>query len=366
MKATLALESGKYFCGESFGSTGETTGEVVFNTGMCGYQEILTDPSYCGQIVAMTYPHIGNYGINRADNESDRSYVQGFVVREKSRIFSNWRAEVSLDDFLKSQGVIAVEGIDTRALTVHIREAGAMRAVLSTGSVDPAELVKKAKDSLPMSGKDLVKEVMQKDIRSFPADVAPEEKKKPFKVVLIDYGCKMNIVHCLTRRGCTVTVVPSVLPADEIMKYRPDGIILSNGPGDPAAVTYAIETVKRLVDTGNKPIFGICLGHQILSLALGGSTYKLKFGHRGVNQPVKQLSSGKVEITSQNHGFNVDMDSLKKRHVEVTHINLNDQTVEGFRHTQKPIFSVQYHPEASPGPHDSAYLFDDFVKLMKK
>lgn len=362
MKAVLALESGRIFCGESFGVEGEALGEVVFNTGMCGYQEILTDPSYCGQIVSMTYPHIGNYGTNTEDFESDKSYVKGFVVREWSRIASNWRSEDSLESFLRKQNIIAVEGIDTRALTLHIREAGAMRAVLSTIDDNPESLIAKAQKSPSMLGKDLVRVVKRKNV----IKVSPETRGKHKTVVLIDYGCKTNIVRSLTRRGCQVTIIPPDREARDIISMDPDGIMLSNGPGDPAAVTYAIETIRQLINEYNKPIFGICLGHQIIGLALGGKTYKLKFGHRGVNQPVKNLSTGNVEITSQNHGFNIDMSSLKHNEIEITHINLNDETVEGIRHKKKPIFSVQYHPEASPGPHDSAYLFDKFVSLIKK
>ncbi|MFH1380176.1 MAG: glutamine-hydrolyzing carbamoyl-phosphate synthase small subunit [bacterium] len=361
MKAALALESGRIFFGESFGMDGEALGEIVFNTGMCGYQEILTDPSYCDQIITMTYPHIGNYGTNQADYESDKSYARGLVVREQSKITSNWRSELHLDGFLKINQVVAIEGIDTRALTLHIREAGAMNAIISTKDLNPESLHKKVTAFPSMAGKDLVKVVKRTNIQKYPADT-----KNIKKAVLIDYGCKTNIIRCLTSRGCEVTVVPPDYSADKIMQIKPDGIMLSNGPGDPAAVDYAAAIVSALIAKINKPIFGICLGHQIISLALGGKTYKLKFGHRGVNQPVKNLATGKVEITSQNHGFNVDMNSLNPKEVLVTHLNLNDQTVEGIKHKKKPIFSVQYHPEASPGPRDSAYLFDEFCTLMDK
>ncbi|MBD3271432.1 MAG: glutamine-hydrolyzing carbamoyl-phosphate synthase small subunit [Elusimicrobia bacterium] len=364
MKAYLALESGRIFEGESFGVAGEALGEVVFNTGMCGYQEILTDPSYYGQIITMTYPHIGNYGTNADDCESDRSYVKGFVVREKSSIASNWRSERALDSFLKKNRIIAIDGVDTRALTLHIREAGAMRACLSTVTKNKKNLVHKARTSPSMVGADLVKKVIPKEIKKFAGKRKLSHKQ--CHVVLIDYGSKSNIMRSLCARDCAVTVVPGNATAEEIRSKNPDGIMLSNGPGDPAAVTYAIATLTELIRTFHKPIFGICLGHQLLALALGGKTFKLPFGHRGVNQPVKNVATGKVEITSQNHGFNVAMDSLKNSDVEISHINLNDQTVEGIRHARYPYFSVQYHPEACPGPHDSVYLFDQFIDCMKQ
>ena len=356
MKAILALEDGTVFEGSAFGAAGERTGEVVFNTSMTGYQEILTDPSYKGQIVTMTYPLIGNYGINPEDFESDKPHLSGFVVREKSRIMSSWRARQSLDDFLKKYKVIGIEGIDTRALTLHIRSAGAMRGILSTVDLDPKSLVKKAKASPGLLGIDLVKEVTCKKIYQW-------NRKGKYKVVLLDCGAKFNIMRELEKRDCRVTVVPANTSAQKIISLKPDGVMLSNGPGDPAAVTYVIETVRQLL--GKIPIFGICLGHQMLGLALGGKTYKLKFGHRGANQPVMDIRSHKVEITCQNHGFCVDLETLDKTETELTHINLNDQTLEGIRHQRYPAFSVQYHPEASAGPHDSRYLFDEFMELIK-
>lgn len=380
-KAILALEDGRIFEGSSFGAEGEAFGEVVFNTSMTGYQEILTDPSYAGQIITMTYPLIGNYGISNQDNESRRSFAQGFVVREAARIYSNWRADMSLQERLKEEKVIAVEGVDTRALTKHIRSAGAMKGVISTVDFDKQSLVSKAKDSPGLVGRDLVKTVTIEE----PYSVKTEGKER-FKVVAVDYGMKANIVRELNRSGFDIEVVPAKASAQEILKHSPDGVFLSNGPGDPEGVPYAVKTVRELI--GEKPIFGICLGHQLLSLALGGKTFKLKFGHRGGNQPVKNLLSGKVEITSQNHGFAVDMKSLDVNErpwkvgetievggwegksffgkVEITHINLNDGTVEGLRCLDVPAFSVQYHPEAAPGPHDSRYLFKDFKEMIEK
>lgn len=355
MKAILALEDGTIFEGASFGSTGEQTGEVVFNTSMTGYQEILTDPSYKGQIVTMTYPLIGNYGINPEDFESEKPHLSGFVVREASRIVSNWRANMSLNEFLKKHKIIGIEGIDTRALTLHIRSVGAMKGVISTRDLDPSSLIKKAKESRGLVGVDLVKEVSCKKLYTW-------NKKGKYKVVLIDCGAKYNIMRDLAARGCQITVVPAKTSAKKILSLKPDGVMLSNGPGDPAAVTYVIETVGKLI--GKVPLFGICLGHQMLGLALGGKTYKLKFGHRGANQPVMDLRTRKVEITSQNHGFCVDMEGLNNKEVELTHINLNDQTLEGLRHKKHPLFSVQYHPEASAGPRDSKYLFDEFIRNM--
>ncbi|MFH1683963.1 MAG: glutamine-hydrolyzing carbamoyl-phosphate synthase small subunit [Candidatus Margulisiibacteriota bacterium] len=357
MKAALALEDGAIFEGTAFGATGESAGEVVFNTSMTGYQEILTDPSYKGQIVAMTYPLIGNYGINTEDFESAKPHLSGFVVREASRIVSNWRASMSLGDFLKKNKIIGIEGIDTRALTLHIRSAGAMKGIISTKDLDPQSLVRKAKESPGLVGIDLVKEVSCKKVYEW-------NDKGKYRVVLLDCGAKHNIMRDLAARGCQVTVVPAKTSAKKILALKPDGVMLSNGPGDPAAVTYVIETVKKLI--GKVPIFGICLGHQMLGLALGGKTYKLKFGHRGANQPVMDLRTRKVEITSQNHGFCVDLDSLKDKAVELTHLNLNDQTSEGLRHKKYPVFSVQYHPEASAGPHDSKYLFDEFIKSLTR
>lgn len=358
MKAILALEDGICFEGISIGAGGERTGEIVFNTSMTGYQEILTDPSYHGQIVAMTYPLIGNYGINKEDFESDKPQVEGFVVKECSRIVSNWRADISLQDFLKEYGIIGLEGIDTRALTKHIRSAGAMKAIISTVDLDRESLVKKAKASPGLVGRDLVKEVTPKEKYMF-------NSKGKYNVIVIDCGAKNNIMRELADRDCRVTVVPADTTFDEIMKLKPQGILLSNGPGDPAAVKNVIQTTKDLMKE-KIPIFGICLGHQMLGLALGGKTFKLKFGHRGANQPVLNLKTKKVDITSQNHGFCVDINSLPKDQVELTHINLNDRTLEGLRHKKLPVFSVQYHPEASPGPNDAKYLFKEFIKLMAK
>ncbi len=378
-KAILALEDGKVFYGYGFGATGETTGEVVFNTSMTGYQEILTDPSYAGQIVTMTYPLIGNYGVNRDDHESRKPFVEGFVVRESSSVYSNWRAQGSLQEFLANNGIMGIEGVDTRALTRHIRSTGAMRGIISVDADSEAAVVEKAKNSPSMVGRDLVKDVTVEKPYSW-----TNNGKATHKVVAFDFGIKANIIRCLSNAGCNINVVPATTSAEEVLKMNPDGIFLSNGPGDPAAVTYAVKTIEGLL--GKKPIFGICLGHQLLSLALGGETYKLKFGHRGGNQPVKNLLNGRVEITSQNHGFAVDPKSLdikeqpwqvgqtipqggwegksKAGKVEVTHINLNDGTVEGLRCLEIPAFSVQYHPEAAPGPHDARYLFDQFISSM--
>jgi len=357
MKGVLALEDGTIFEGTSFGAEGERLGEIVFNTSMTGYQEILTDPSYHGQIVCMTYPLIGNYGINEEDFESEKPQVEGFVVKESSRIVSNWRATTSLPEFLKKHNIVAIEGIDTRALTRHIRSLGAMKATISTIDPDKKSLIEKAKASPGLIGRDLVKEVTCKKIY-------PWNKTGKYKVVVLDCGVKHNILRELACRDCQVVVVPASTTAKEILELKPKGVLLSNGPGDPAAVTYVIETVKQLI--GKLPIFGICLGHQMIGLALGGKTFKLKFGHRGANQPVKEIKTGKVDITSQNHGFCVDINSIPKGVAEITHINLNDNTAEGLRHKKLPVFSVQYHPEASPGPNDPKHLFDEFVKMVKK
>jgi carbamoyl-phosphate synthase small subunit len=379
-KAVLALEDGTIFHGYSFGANTETNGEVVFNTSMTGYQEILTDPSYAGQIVTMTYPLIGNYGVNITDNESRKPFVEGFVVREASAIYSNWRADDSLQEFMQKNGIAGIEGVDTRALTKHIRSVGALRGVIAIGVDSAKSAVEKAKQSPVMEGADLVKRVTVD--KPYAWNNAGNIKHK---VVALDFGIKANILRCLVNVGCDLRVVPAVTTAEEIMEMNPDGVFLSNGPGDPAAVTYAIETIRRLL--GKKPIFGICLGHQLLSLAIGGSTYKLKFGHRGGNQPVKNLLTGKVEITSQNHGFTVDPKSLNIEErawqvgktiplggwpgsseigkVEITHINLDDGTVEGLRCLDIPAYSVQYHPEAAPGPHDARYLFDEFINMME-
>jgi carbamoyl-phosphate synthase small subunit len=357
MKAILALEDGTIFEGSSFGAGGETFGEVVFNTSMAGYQEILTDPSYKGQIVTMTYPLIGNYGTNAEDVESRQPFVEAFVVREASVISSNWRSGQTLEQYLKQYNIIGLEGIDTRTLTRHIRLQGAMKAVISTEDLNAKSLVKKAKESPSLVGRDLVKEVASKQIKKW-------NDEGRYNVVAIDTGVKYNILRLLVQRDCKVTVVPAQTRAEEISKLKPDGIMLANGPGDPAAVTYVIETVRKLI--GKYPIFGICLGQQMLGLAMGGKTFKLKFGHHGANHPVMDLKTGKVHITVQNHGFCVDIDSLNKDDVEITHINLNDRTLEGLRHKKLPIFSVQFHPEASPGPHDARYLFDEFVEMMER
>jgi carbamoyl-phosphate synthase small subunit len=390
MKAILALEDGTVFEGESFGATGEQYGEVVFNTSMIGYQEVLTDPSYKGQIVTMTYPLIGNYGVNDEDFESSRLHVQGFVVREYSSYFSNWRATRSLGEFLSSYGVIGIQGVDTRALTKRLRTSGVMKGVISTVDLDKESLVAKAKASPGLIGLDLVKHVTCQGVYHWDSgetdiyakcEEAPDAEVQleldfsylapangagasPFKIVAVDSGIKHNILRKLQSHGCDVTVVPASASAEEILSLQPDGIFLANGPGDPEAVPYLVDTVKELI--GKKPMFGICLGHQILGLAFGGESFKLKFGHRGVNQPVKNLITGKVEITSQNHGFCIDKESLEDQPLRLTHINLNDGTLEGMEHEELPIFSVQYHPEASPGPHDADYLFDKFVDIMRK
>jgi len=389
MKAILALEDGTIFEGESFGATGEQYGEVVFNTSMTGYQEVLTDPSYKGQIVTMTYPLIGNYGCNDEDFESGRPHVEGFIVREYSSYFSNWRATKSLGDFLSGYGIIGIQRVDTRALTKRLRTAGVMKGVISTEDLDKESLVAKAKASPGLIGLDLVKHVTcegtyrwdsgETDIYAsseeipetglqleldfdHPPQVSAESSRS--RVVAVDSGIKHNILRKLQSHGCDVTVVPATASAEEILSLKPEGIFLANGPGDPEAVPYLVDTVKELI--GKKPIFGICLGHQILGLAFGGDSFKLKFGHRGANQPVKNLITGKVEITSQNHGFCIDKDSLKDQPLRLTHINLNDDTLEGMEHKELPIFSVQYHPEASPGPHDADYLFGRFVNMMRK
>jgi carbamoyl-phosphate synthase small subunit len=366
-QAKLALEDGTVYTGRAFGAAGEAAGEVVFNTSMTGYQEVLTDPSYKGQIVCMTYPLIGNYGTTADDQESMAVQVEGFVVRELTRVPSNYRSHRDLDTYLRASGVPGIEGIDTRALVRRLRVRGAMKGVLSTTDLDDASLVGKARSSPGMVGRDLVREVVPE--RPFTWDqgfgplcghiypARPAEKH----VVALDYGMKWNILRCLTQAGCKVTVLPGTATADEVLRRDPDGVFLSNGPGDPAALGYAVETVKGLI--GKKPIFGICLGHQLLGQAFGGKTFKLKFGHRGANQPVLNRRTGQVEITVQNHGFAVDPTTLPAE-VEPTHVNLNDQTLEGMRHKRLPVFSVQYHPEAAAGPHDSAYLFDEFRKLM--
>ncbi|OGX38982.1 MAG: carbamoyl phosphate synthase small subunit [Omnitrophica WOR_2 bacterium RIFCSPHIGHO2_02_FULL_68_15] len=359
--ALLALEDGTTFAGESFGARGETSGEVVFNTSMTGYQEIVTDPSYTGQIVAMTYPLIGNYGVNADDVESDKPHVEGFVVKELSRIASNWRGTQTLGDWLATHGIVGIQGVDTRALTRLLRTKGALKGVLSTEDLDPARLVTKAKGSPGLVGRDLVKEVScQKAFTWEPPNGTPAQ----FHVVAIDCGTKRNIFRMLTQAGCKVTVVPAATTAAQILALKPDGLFLSNGPGDPEGVPYVIEAVRQLLPT--VPTFGICLGHQILGLALGGKTYKLKFGHHGGNHPVLDMTTRKVEITAQNHGFAVDVASIPGGQVTQTHLNLYDKTVEGMRHNTLPVFSVQYHPEAAPGPHDAHHLFDQFLHMMAR
>jgi carbamoyl-phosphate synthase small subunit len=355
--AILVLEDGRTFHGASFGATGETFGEMVFNTSMTGYQEILTDPSYAGQIICMTYPLIGNYGVNEQDIESRRPWVEGFVVREASPIASNWRSHETLDVYLQRNDIVGIEHIDTRALVRHIRSRGAMRAAISTVDLDKESLLEKVLASPEMNNRELASAVTVEQTYDYPADRAK------YHVVAYDFGVKTNSLREFSRFGCRITVVPAETPADDVLALKPDGIFLSNGPGDPASMRAVIEQIKQLAEKA-VPIFGICLGHQLLGKAFGGSTYKLKFGHRGGNQPIKDLTTGKIEITSHNHGFAVDGDSLPPD-VEVTHINLNDDTVAGLRHKTLPIFSVQYHPESAPGPHDSEYLFARFIELME-
>ena len=371
MKATLALENGLWYEGEAAGAPGETSGEVVFNTSMTGYQEILTDPSYAGQIVTMTVPEVGNYGISDEDGESRGTQVAGFIVREESPIASNWRSDTTLREYLRRNDVVAISDIDTRALTRVLRSSGVMRGVIATGDVDPRALVERARAVPSMEGADLVLGVTCDapfDWKPQPSDeFTPEPGRRagrPLRIAAYDFGMKWNILRRFTAYGMDVRVYPATTPASEILASEPDGVFLSNGPGDPAALTYAIENAKTLVDA-DVPVFGICLGHQILSLALGGQTYKLKFGHRGGNHPVKELETGKVEITSQNHGFAVDPASLPDD-VRITHVNLYDGTVEGLRHETKPVFCVQYHPEAAPGPHDADYLFGQFLDEVEK
>jgi carbamoyl-phosphate synthase small subunit len=365
MKGYVALEDGTVYEGESFGATGECVGEVVFNTSMCGYQEILTDPSYSSQIVTMTYPLIGNYGVNANDIESKAVQVSGFIVKEHCPYPSNFTSEGTLSDYLSKNKIIGIAGIDTRSLTKRIRTVGALKGVISAGDgIKHDDLVDKAKAWQGLVGLDLAKHVTCKepyewdDVDS--SDLPKCEKR--FRVVAFDFGIKHNILRILRRFGCQVRVVPASTSADEVLACNPDGIFLSNGPGDPAAVTYAIDTIRTLL--GKRPTFGICLGHQLLGLALGGKTFKLKFGHRGANHPVRQMHTGVIEITSQNHGFSVDFESVKDKGAELTHLNLNDKTCEGFSAKKHHAFSVQYHPEASPGPHDSSYLFGEFIRMM--
>jgi carbamoyl-phosphate synthase small subunit len=385
-KAILALADGRYYDGYAFGAEGEAIGEVVFNTSMTGYQEILTDPSYEGQLVAMTYPQIGNVGVNAEDVESRKAFVKGFIVKDYTPLPSNWRAIQSLHAYMRENGIVGIEGIDTRALVRHLRDQGAQEGILSTVCQSVDEAVAKAKASPGLLGRDLVRNVTCTEAYDWNegmwnlevgykyrelnlAGRKPHKRKKvdfrspAYSVVAYDFGIKFNILRSLSEVGCRVRVVPAGTPVSEVLALNPDGIFLSNGPGDPDAVPYAKENVRRLI--GKKPIFGICLGHQILGLALGGRTYKLKFGHHGGNQPVMDRTTGKVEITAQNHGFALDADSLKGA-AQVTHVNLNDKTVEGLAHRDLPVFSVQYHPESSPGPHDASYLFRRFVELMDK
>ena len=358
-KAILVLEDGRTFHGTSFGADGEAFGEMVFNTSMSGYQEILTDPSYAGQIVAMTYPLIGNYGVNEEDVESRRPWVEGFVVREASRVRSNFRSTASLQGYLKANNIVGIEHIDTRALVRHIRDKGAMRAGISTVDLDRDAFLAKILATPEMQNRELASSVTV--VENYDYAATTDEK---FHIVAYDFGVKTNSLREFAKFGCRVTVVPTATTADEVLALKPDGIFLSNGPGDPASMTAVVNEIKKLT-ASQTPMFGICLGHQLIGEAFGAETYKLKFGHRGGNQPIKDLTTGKIEITAHNHGFAVDADSLPAD-VEVTHINLNDHTVAGLRHKTLPVFSVQYHPESAPGPHDSEYLFERFIELMNK
>jgi len=373
MQAILALEDGRVFRGKGYGAKGECYGEVVFNTSITGYQEIFTDPSYAGQIVVLTNPQIGNYGTNPDDNEATRPYIEGLIVREFSKVSSNWRSQQVAEEYLEQFKIPVLAEIDTRALVRHLRERGVMRGVISTIETDSEKLVAKARSIPKMDGTDLAKVVTTNrpyvweigERSHEPVEVVGmKDLPERFHVVAYDFGIKHNILRKLRSEGCRVTVVPAQTLAEDVLALKPDGIFLSNGPGDPEPCTYAVDNIRRLM--GRQPIFGICLGHQLVGLALGGKTYKMKFGHHGANHPVKQLRTGKVEITAHNHNFAVDPDSLPESEVELTHMNLNDSTLEGMRHRNLPLFSVQYHPEASPGPHDSHYLFKDFVKLMEE
>ena len=357
--AILGFEDGRVFRGRSWAADGEACGEMVFNTSMTGYQEVLTDPSYAGQIVCMTYPLIGNYGVNAADAESARPWVEAFVVREASRVASNWRSEETLDSYLRRWNIPAIDGIDTRALVRHIRDKGAMRACLSTIESDETKVIESARNSPSMENRELASVVTTREIYEVPA-----EGQERFHVICYDYGVKTNSLRELARAGCRITVVPASTSAAEVLARNPDGVFLSNGPGDPASMAKEVEEVRQIAESG-KPTFGICFGHQLLGRAFGGKTFKLVFGHRGGNQPVKDLAAGSVEITSHNHGFAVQAGSLPDE-VEVTHINLNDQCVEGMRHKNLPIISVQYHPEAAPGPHDAEHHFQRFIQLMER
>ena len=377
MQATLALEDGRIFVGEGYGAPGECLGEVVFNTSLTGYQEIATDPSYAGQIVVLTNPQIGNYGTNQADNEAAKPYIEGLIVREFSAVSSNWRSEQVTDEYMERFSVPVLAEIDTRALVRHLRINGAMRGVISSIETDPEKLVAKARSIRKMDGTDLARVVSTKTAYGFDefsehnetgdkllsdVNMAQDHGKPLLHVVAYDFGIKRNILRMLTREGCRVTVVPAETRADEVLELKPDGVFLSNGPGDPEPLDYAVKSIQGLV--GRTPVFGICLGHQLTGLALGGKTYKLKFGHHGGNHPVKNMTNGKVEITAHNHNYAVDPDSVNANEVELTHVDLNDNTLEGLRHKTLPLFSVQYHPEAAPGPHDSHYLFRDFRNMM--
>ena len=356
MNARLILEDGMIYHGKPFGADEDVFGEIVFNTSMTGYQEIITDPSYAGQVVMMTYPHIGNYGINSIDMESEIPSLNGLIVKELCEFPSNYRSEQSLDEFLKSHGITGLQGIDTRAVTRRIREVGAMRCMITSSELPDKDLVEKVNASARMEGSELASSVSLESVKSV------GETNAKYKVALIHYGMKGNIAKELIKRDCSLLIYPANVTASELLDKQPDGVMLSNGPGDPAAVKYAIDTIKQML--GKVPIFGICLGHQLLAHAMGGETFKLKFGHRGANHPVLDKSTGKVEITTQNHGFSVLPESLSDD-VEITHVNLNDGTVEGLRHKKLPVFSIQYHPEAAPGPHDSRYHFDRFIDLME-